>query len=311
MASEARQLPNTNISRLMATNAAKAKDTAMGGSSFLTAATKTRLTTIQGAYQTLYDVIAVKKQAMVTLTNQKNPLAAICKMFNSHFIQVFNLAVERGTFPIADRAFYKLDVRTGNVPEMITDQQITKIADDLIKGEADRVAAGGAAMSMPDIAQVNTAFTNLNAVLMPHSTAIDAYDQALENLDAQNTAADAVIKKVWDEVETFYNEEEAGSQRANAREWGVIYVLRGSTKTISGKAVDFDNNDPIAGARIFFANGNKTVIADDAGNYTTTTTLMNAQHLLAEADLYDNYDEEVTLVENENLSWDVKMKKSV
>jgi len=311
MASETRQLPNSNISRLMALNAAKSKDTAMGVSSFLTAQTKSRLTSIQSNYQTRYDGTAPAKQTMVTLTNQKNPLADISRMFNSHFIQVFNLAVDRSTFPQADRAFYKLDVGTGNVPEMITDQQIIKIGDDLIKGEANRTASGAAAMTMPDISEVNTAFTNLNTVLMPHSTAVDAYDAALEALDGLNTEADAVIKKVWDEVETFYNEEEASSQRQNAREWGVIYVLKGSNKTISGKVFDIDTNLPIAGAKIFFANGNNSVLSDDEGNYSITTTLMSAQRLLAESDLYDNYDETVTLVENENLTWDIKMKKSV
>jgi hypothetical protein len=36
--------------------------------------------------------------------------------------------------------------------------------------------------------------------------------------------ADASVKKVWDEVETFYNEETITSKRRKAREWGVVYV---------------------------------------------------------------------------------------
>ena len=311
MASESRQLPNSNKGRLAAQKAARDKNTAMGAGSFLTTPTKNRLTAIVALYIAAYDVIALKKHDMVVLTAQKTGFADVCRMMCSHFIQVFNLAVERGVFPKEDRTFYQLSVDSPVVPEMNTDAEILQVASDLITGEANRVAAGGAAMAMPAIADVITAHTNLNGIMMPHSTAVDAYDQSLEDLDALNVEADAVIKKVWDEVETFYNEEEPSSQRANARQWGVIYVLRGSLKTVSGTVTDIDTGAIIPGAKIFFFKGNKTVITDEEGNYTTTTTLMGDQHLLAESNLYDDYDETVTLVENENLVWDIKMKKSV
>lgn len=311
MASESRQLPQSNISRMSAIDSAAAKNTALGAASFLTAPTKTRLAAIQTAYRTGYNAIAPAKQAMVTLTTTKTGFADVCRTLCSHFIQVFNLAVVRNFFPAADRAFYKLDVNTGNVPEMNTDAQIVQVAKDLKKGETDRTAGGAVAMAMPVIAEVNTAFTNLDGTLMTHSTAVDAYDQAQENLDAQNTEADAVIKKVWDEVETFYNEEEPASQRQNAREWGVVYVLTGSNKTVSGVVTDSVTSAPIEGAEIFFEDGNKKVLSAADGSYSLTTTLMNAQNIIAEHDLYNQYLQEVTLVENENLTWNISMVKVV
>lgn len=311
MSAETRQLPNSNITRKSAIDKAKAKDTAMGAGSFLTTPTKNRLTAIKTNYQNAYNAIALRKHDMVVLTDQKSGFAGKCEMNNSHFVQVFNLAILRGVFVKEDRAYYHIDVNSASVPEMENDGQRIQVGSDLITGETNRVAAGGAAMAMPPIADITLARTDLNNILMPHSTAVDAYDAALEAIDDLNEEADAVIKKVWDEVETFHNEEEPSSQRQNAREWGVVYVLRGSNKTVSGKVLDIDTNLPIAGAKVFFANGNKTVISDDEGNYTTTTTLMGDQHLLAESDLFDDYNEEVTLVENENLIWDIKMKKSV
>jgi len=315
MASESRQLPQSNITRMSALDIAKAKNDALGAGSFITAATQSRLNTIHTSYRNRYDGVYPAKQTMVSLTNQKDGYAVVSRMTNSHFIQVFNLAVERNVFPIAHRVFYKLDEASGNVPEMISDAQIIQIGKDIIKGEADRTAPppgpGGAPMLMPSIINVTAAHNNLNGILMPHSTGVDGYDQALETLDALNEEADAVIKKVWDEVETFYNEEEPSSQRQNAREWGVIYILQGSSKTVTGIVTDFDTNLPVEGAEIFFENGNKKALSAADGSYSLSTTLMNQQNLLAQHALYNNYLQQVTLIENENLVWNFKMQKVV
>jgi hypothetical protein len=311
MASESRQLPLSTITRLLALNAAKAKHTALGPASFLTTATKNRLLAIQPTFLGKYNDIAVAKQAMVTLTNTKTGYLHTARMFNSHFIQVFNLGIERGTFPVQDRTFYQIDVSSAQVPEMDAEAQVVLWANNLITGDANRILSGGAAMAMPAIAEVSTALTNLDGTLMPHSAAVDAYDGALESLADENEEADAVIKKVWDEVETFHNEEEPSSQRQNAREWGVIYVLRGSDKIVSGQVLDADTNLPVPNTKVSFLNGKRSVISDAEGNYSLKTTLMNTQHLLAENILYQDYDEEVTLVENENLTWNIIIQKVV
>jgi hypothetical protein len=316
MATESRQVPQTVVARLKAINEGKAKHTEMGAGSFLTTPTKNRLLAIQTAYQGKYTNISLKKQAMVTLTNQKSIYHTTLQRVCSHFIQVFNLAIERGIFPVQDRTFYQIDVISNEIPNMDAEQNLVLWANNIMTGETNRIAAGGAAMAMPDLAEVQAAYANFDGVRMPHSTAIDAHDQAQEELAALNPEADAVVKKVWDEVETFYNEEDASSQRQNAREWGVVYVLKGSTKKISGHVYEDDGTGPvpdgsraIANVRIFFENGLKEVVSDANGYYELTTTLMNIQKLQAENVLYLDYAEDVTLVENENLTWDIKMKK--
>ncbi len=309
MSSESRSLPNSNSGRMRTLDAAGAKNTAMGVGTILTNPTKARLVSINVTYRSKFDLIGASKHDMALLTSQKSGFAAACKKVCSHFIQVFNLAIDRGIFVPADRAFYKLDITTGNVPDMNTDEDIIEVAKDLIKGESDRTNAGGIKMTMPDIQEVQVAFDNLNNIVMPHSTAVDAYDQAQENLNALNTEADAVIKKVWDEVETFYNEESPASQRQNARQWGVIYVQVGSPKTITGTVRDATTNELLAGASVFFSNGNKTATSGLNGTFELNTTLMNDQEINAEDDLYNDYTSIVTLVENENATVNILMVK--
>ena len=63
-------------------------------------------------------------------------------------------------------------------------------------------------------------------------------------MEAQRPEADAVVEKVWDEVETFYNEETPASIRRKAREWGIIYVSD-IQLTFNIHAKDSVSNNPI------------------------------------------------------------------
>ena len=304
MASETRQLPKSKVTLLSALETALAKDLATG-STILTGALRTRLTNITPGVRTRYDGIYPLKQALAALSLQKEGYDKVLQMMCSHFIQVFNLAVARGVFPVAHRAFYKLDVNSDAVPPIGKDSEVIQVAKDLIKGEADRVAAGGAVMTMPPIGDVQTAFNNFHNILMPHSQAVDALDTAQEFFDQLNPEPDAVVKKVWDEIETYYNEELPASQRQNARQWGVVYVLKGSEKTVRGRVIDNVTNKPIPGAKVHFKNGNITVVADAEADgqayFELSTTLMGAQDIEAEEDLHQDYSAPLTLVENENL----------
>lgn len=307
MSSENRQLPASNVSRLIALHHAKDKNDALGLSTFLTSATQTRLGNILALYDTATDDIPLKKQAMITLTTQKENAKLVCSMYVSHFIQVFNFGVARGVYPADDRSFYSLDVANGFVPELRSEDDILLWSNRIVNGDAARVAAGGAAMSNPTAAEVHTKLTAFGSLRMPHSTASDAYDAALETLDALNPEADKVIKKVWDEVETFYNEEDPSSMRENARKWGVVYIRTGGSKTISGKVTRQGTDVVIEGAEVHFENGNNSVLTDAQGNYELSTTLMGDQVLKAEADLYDNFEITVTLAEGETQTVNIEM----
>lgn len=307
MAYEGKQTPNSNITRRAFINASFAKNAALGAASFLTTATKNRLIAIHTSYNSRYDALAARKYDLGVSTNNKNVLAATSRMLNSHFVQVFNLGVERNVFAKEQRAFFQIDINSQSVPDMGTEAQAVQVGSDLVTGDAARVAAGGAAMAMPSIADVTTAYTDFNTIMMPHSTATDAFDAAQEALDSLNEEADKVIKKVQDEVDTFYNEEEPASQRDNAREWGVIYNLVGSPKKVSGTVRDSVTGLPIAGAEVRFFNGNNKVNSAADGSYELSTSLMGDQALTATSTPYTDYSETITLVENEDKTWDIIM----
>ena len=68
--------------------------------------------------------------------------------------------------------------------------------------------------------------------------------------DALIPEADKVIKKIYDEAETTFNEEEPESQRADCRLWGVIYISIGNDTAITVQLKHLANDLPIVGAGV-------------------------------------------------------------
>lgn len=299
MASETRRLPQTQLSRITALDAATAKNTSTGGA-ILSSATQGRLATSNTAYRTGYDALAPLKQSLAALTAQKAVYFRTLSMKCSHFVQVLNFEIAEGNLMAADRDWYKLPASKDSLPDMSSEAELDQVAKDLLKGEADRIANGGTALVYP-IARVQQAFNDFDNILMPHSVATDALDDAQEALDTITPEADKVIKKVWDEVETFYNEEAPASQRQNARQWGVIYVLQGSSKHVDGFVTSRTTGQPIVGAKVHFENGTVIAITDANGFFELNTSLMGVQKLQAQENLYHDFELDITLVENENV----------
>jgi hypothetical protein len=220
-----RKLPQSDPGRNRALTKAKTKnDSIAAPDRFLTAPTQTRLNTEQPVFKTALQNKSNALAAQAASTGTTGGAFARARMFISHFIQVFNLGVVRGVYLAAHRAFYHLDVSSDRVPVLSNEEDITTWGANLHDGDAARIAAGGAAMANPTIAQVDTETGAFNTDNVAQSLLKDALDTAEEAVAAQRAEADKVIKKVWDEVETFYNEEEPSSMRRKAREWGVVYL---------------------------------------------------------------------------------------
>ncbi len=307
MSSESRKLPENKISRLKALNLAKLKNDLLGAGSFLTTNTQNRLNTIQLDYKNKYHATGIAKNTLTSLTVLKNNAKTIAQKLVSHFIQVFNLGVLRDVFLATDRTFYDIDVTDDSVPPISKEVDLLTVGYNLIEGDPDRLAIGGVPMAMPSISEVTPAVTLFKDRFELHSTATDAYDAALEAVDALNPEADKVIKKIWDEIETYYNEESPESQRQNAREWGVIYVRTGSEKIVTGLIADQITGAPLAGVKVKFENGNNSVTTGANGRYELSTVLMDEQIITAELTNYAKYEAEVTLIEKQNLEYNITM----
>jgi hypothetical protein len=260
-----RRLPISDEGRLRALNAGKTKNDSIPlPNQFLTANTKSRLNAMQLQFQTAMQNRSNALAAQGGSTATVNTAFENGRNHVSHFIQVFNFGVTRNVYPAAHRAYYTLDIGNDRLPQLKTEADVTTWGMRISAGDAARIAAGGTAMSNPTVTDVAAALTAFNTANTSQSGLKDAYDDAQEAVEALREEADKVIKKVWDEVETFFNEETPASKRRNSREWGVVY-LSDIDLTFNFTVTDSVTNAPIASVIIDLEETGNTITTDAAG----------------------------------------------
>jgi hypothetical protein len=165
-------------------------------------------------------------------------------------------------------------------------------------------------MSNPAIA----AIVSRKATFIDSDNANNSAKENLKNaqaaLKALIPAADKTLLFGWNEVETKYSDKDKPTQRSYSELWGVKYARAGSAKILSGKVLDSVSREIITDADISFLNGNNEATST-ADGYTLDTTLMGVQQLTATHPLYIDFSADVTLVENENLTYDIIMVKII
>lgn len=267
-----RQLPNTDVGRNSALVAAKnKKDNSLPANIVFTQKTIQWLDTTQPVLTAAIQARGNALAAQATATQLKKTAQERTQMFISHFIQTFNNAVDRGVYPPSHRAFYQLDVNSNSVPEMKSEALIHLWGENIISGDAVRMAAGGTPpMSMPTIAEVTTQCNHFKTVGSAHSTAKDAYEKAQETVSKMREDVDNLILRMWDEVETAFNDEEASGKRRRAREWGVVYVST-QRRSIIGRVTSAVTGKPLSTVLVTLVETESSIQTNADGTYVLHT----------------------------------------
>lgn len=268
-----RRLPNSNLSRQTAIARAKLKyDSMPPTNEVLRPSTVTRLNHIAANFPSALQEVANANAALNSNTKTKDPLVAKLQTFVSHYIQVFNLGVARGKYPAGHRSYYNLDVDSSALPDIQSETNTLLWAQRVIAGDGARVAAGGLPMANPEVDEVIAAQTPAVAAVTQQTVLAETLDTEQEELEAFNVDADADIKRIWDEVESFYGNETPESKRENAREWGVVYVSEGVAATLTG-LVKTAAGAAVEGATVTLVETGGEATTNNEGRYTLTTTV--------------------------------------
>lgn len=219
-----RRLPKTDDQRSAALNTCNVKYQATAAPArLITAAQFITLGSVLSPWRNGRDglgpLLAAQTNATAQATTSFTALTRVC----SHFIQVLNFAIDRGVLPASVRAYYDLPVSHAEVPDMNSSAAALQWSVNLDAGEAQRIAAGGAALAWPTIGEVNAAAATYQNHETLQSSAKDAYDLAQEDVAAQRPAVDDLIKDLWDTIEFNLRADDPSSLRRKAREWGVVY----------------------------------------------------------------------------------------
>lgn len=159
-------------------------------------------------------------------TIEKDEALKVVLTVNQHFIMVLNFDIIRGKFHPSIRADYGLDATQETLPQMTREAEIIDWIKKLINGETHRIANGGAPMLDPALAELQAALTAYTAKHDEQLRKKTVYDTAQEAVEAMRPEVDKMIKKLWNQIEFYFSEDEPSSLRRKARGWGVVYATR-------------------------------------------------------------------------------------
>jgi len=273
----------------------------------------TQLVPIAGDFGKNIEARGFALTAQNKATLDKEVALKTLKMFNNHFIMVLNFDIARGKFHPSIRATYGLDVTQETLPVMGSEIEVFEWSKKLIAGEIHRIADGGAPMLDPDLAEMQAAQNAYVAAHEEQERKKTNYDLAQEAVEAMRPAVDKFIKKMWNTIEFYFQDDEPSSLRRKARAWGVVYATRPDEEpepepqTLTGTVTagekklimqgGFDVNtlfivknagptelelyttelptDPLPGTRVKFAAGEqKEVWANELGADTNTVLMV-------------------------------------
>ncbi|MFC2092329.1 carboxypeptidase-like regulatory domain-containing protein [Bacteroidota bacterium] len=282
-----RRLPNSDETRHVALSTAKTKkDNTPPGNIVITPNTTTRLDAAQPLFAQKMQARGKALLLQSISTSLKAAAQAKAKMYISHFIQTFNMGVDRGVFPTSHRAFYQLEISSKKVPPLNTEPLVTFWVQRLIDGDVERLAAGEAAIQMPSIAEVTTEYNIFKTANIEQSTAKDAYDKSQEAVSGMRPEVGKLILRIWDEVETAFDDEPIESKRRKAREWGVVYVST-QKATITGTVTDAATGNPLQGVDVALIESGDIVQTLVGGTYALSTSFTGAGTLVFSLEGYE------------------------
>lgn len=297
MSAETRLYPRTTYTRKAALDTAKRMNDNMTGESPLMPKTIERLNAICALLDErtieLRTATAVWANQAAVKTKAKNKTIMLC----SHFIQVFDLGAKRGVFEPSARAYFGLPENSARLPRMIQDMEILMVAEKLIKGDAKRIENGGAPVSCPTIAEVQAAYNEFKISFLNMSNCHSRLSIKQKAVNELTKEVRLVLRKVWDEVESFYNELPRESRRNHGRRWGIVYIQKGGEKFVEGTVTHAQTGLPLAGVSIKLLNGRNKVTTNVQGKFKINTTLMHTQPLLAKLPGHADVETMVELIE--------------
>lgn len=172
--------------------------------------------------------VDLAQAAQAPLTSALAQAAAKTTMYVSHFHQVLDLGITRGTFAAGARSYYGRDITASTIPDLTTYDAVAEAAEKIATGEAARKSAEGTThlpMCLPSAAEVTTVAAQFAALLQQGNQAQEFTDKQRGELNALYPAAQQLAVDIYDTVEFFYRKEtDSGTFRTKCARWGVVYI---------------------------------------------------------------------------------------
>jgi len=148
------------------------------------------------------------------------------KLYISHFIQVVNMAIQRGELPSSIREYYHLTRCGAKLPPLNTEDDILHWGNNLIEGETSRIREGLPPITNPTVAVVKVRYEKFLEAYENKKNLQMTTNRTLKELADLRPQADEIILNVWNEVEESFKDLPDNLKREKAAEYGLVYIYR-------------------------------------------------------------------------------------
>lgn len=222
-----RRLPNTDSARCKALKKAQQKGKEIPPFKLaFTQSTYQKILSFLPAYE---KAILQQKSSLDTQIERNQDYHKKLKkarLYLSHFIQVINMAIQRGELPDSIREHYQLEGYGKRLPRLTTEKDIIKWGEILIEGEAGRIRKGKSPITNPTIAVVKVRYEKFLEAYRTQKNLQESNERDHKRLSELRPVADEIITCVWNEVESSFKDLPDHLRREKASDYGVAYVYR-------------------------------------------------------------------------------------
>jgi hypothetical protein len=222
-----RRLPNTDAARYKALSTAYAKGREIPP--FKLAFKQSTFQLVQTFLPSFEKSMYEAKQAYSNQVKKNKEYVRVlkkAKLYISHFIQVVNMAIQRGDLPYSERTYFGMSDSMTKLPLLNSESDVITWGEKLIHGEDLRRAKGLTPIANPTIALVRVRYEQFLDGYKFQKTLQKNYQRSQEFLAGLRKEADHIIVRIWDEVENSFSNMTDEEKRIHANEYGVSYVFR-------------------------------------------------------------------------------------
>ncbi len=222
-----RRLPNTDAARRKALTIAYKLGHELPP--FKLAFTQSTFQRVQSFLPTFEKILQEVKNAYLSQVNRNKDYLRIqrkAKIYISHFIQVVNMAMQRGDLPESERSYFGMSDKMQKLPPLYSESDIITWGEKLIHGEEIRRGKGLSPITNPTIAVLKVRYEHFLDAYKSQKILQKSYQRSQEQLVGLRKEADQIIVNIWNEVEKTYAELPERERRKMCESFGITYVFR-------------------------------------------------------------------------------------
>ncbi len=183
-----------------------------------------KLKTLSSQFLLAYE--AQMKNYQLIAKPQKNMM-----MFINHFMRVLCMSIERGEIKYSAIAeYYGVDDIDETMRQLHNVDYAYVQTPEIVRGEKQRVAAGGRPIYNPTIGMVATHYDIFKDVYEQQKILNAKSERALAELKALREEVDGLLVDVWNQVEAHFADVPPEQRFDECRRYGLIYYYRKGEK---------------------------------------------------------------------------------